>query len=63
MKRASLYFSSFDIYAIPAISDYLEPNFSIIPIGYNFAITDFALNERIGIIRFYIYNFLGLNKK
>lgn len=63
MKRASLYFSHFGIYAVPVVSDYLGPIFSIIPIGYNFCITDFALSEQVGIIRFYIYNFLGLNKK
>jgi len=61
MKRALLYFSHFGIDAVPATSDYIAPQISTIPLGYNFAITDFAIHEYTGIIRFYIYNYLGWN--
>ena len=61
MKRALLYFSHFNIHAIPAPSDYISAHLSILPQGYNFAITDYALHEYGGIIRFYVYNFLGWN--
>lgn len=61
-KRALLYFSNFGISAIPAPSDYIAAKTTFIPLGYNFAITDFALHEYIGIMRFYLYNLLGWNK-
>ena len=61
MKRALLYFSHFGIQAEPAASDFIAPTLSIIPLGYNFAMTDFALHEYAGIIRFYIYNYFGWN--
>jgi uncharacterized SAM-binding protein YcdF (DUF218 family) len=63
MKRALLYFSHFGIQATPSVSDYIPPKIYNFPSGYNFAITDFALHEYIGIMRFYIYNYLGLNAK
>ncbi len=62
LKRALLYFSHFGINAKPALADYLTPQFAVIPIGYNFAVTDFAIHEYLGIVRFHIYNFLGWNK-
>lgn len=61
MKRALLYFSYFGIHAAPSISDYIPPRIFVIPLGYNFAITDFVIHECIGIARFYIYNYFGLN--
>jgi uncharacterized SAM-binding protein YcdF (DUF218 family) len=62
LKRALLYFSNFGINAKPALADYLTPQFAVIPLGYNFAVTDFAIHEYLGIARFYFYNFLGWNK-
>jgi uncharacterized SAM-binding protein YcdF (DUF218 family) len=57
IKRAILYFSHFGIKSIPIASDSIRPYYSIIPLGYHFAIADFALHEYIGIIRFYVYLF------
>jgi len=62
LSRSLLYFSNFGIKARPSASDYLMPEISLLPTGYNFAITDFALHEYFGIARLYIYNFFGLNK-
>lgn len=63
MRRALMYFSHFGIYAIPARSDYVAPIILAIPIGYNFAISDFIMHEYIGIMRFHIYNYFGWNVK
>ncbi len=63
LKRALLYFSFFNIYPTPIASDFINIPISKYPLGYNFAMNDFAIHEYIGIFRFYIYNFLGLNKK
>ncbi len=63
MQRALLYFSHFGIQAIPAVSDYVIPERSLLPLGYNLAITDLALHEYTGILRYHLYNFLGWNAK
>jgi hypothetical protein len=41
--------------------DYIVPQMSILPIGYNLAIADFAAHEYIGTLRYYLYNLLGWN--
>ena len=61
MKRALLYFAHFMIGAVPAPSDRFAPVYGMIPRSFNFALTDFALHEELGIARLHIYNILGLN--
>ena len=63
LKRALLYFSFFDIQAIPVPADYIKAYYSVAYLAYNFFITDLALHEYIGILRFHIYNFFGWNKR
>ncbi len=63
IKRALLYFSYFGIHPVPIASDFITIPISKLPLGYNFAMSDFVLHEYLGIARFYIYNFLGWNKK
>lgn len=63
LKRALLYFSYFGIKPEPVSSDYLPSFVAVIPRSYNFVLTDIALHEYLGIIRFYVYNFFGWNKK
>jgi uncharacterized SAM-binding protein YcdF (DUF218 family) len=63
IRRALLYFSYFDIHPVPIASDFITIPVSKLPLGYNFAMSDFAVHEYLGIARFYIYNFLRLNKK
>ncbi len=63
MKRALLYFLHFGIKMVPMSSDYVVAYPSFFPLGYNFAITDFALHEYIGILRYHIYNWFGWNAK
>lgn len=63
LKRALLYFSFFKIYPKPIASDFITIPMTNYPIGYNFAMTDFAIHEYLGILRFRIYNFFDWNKK
>lgn len=63
LKRALLYFSYFGIEAKSIPSDYLQSFLAIIPSSYNFVLADLVLHEYIGIMRFYVYNFLGWNKR
>ena len=61
LPRALLYFGYFGLYRTPCAADYIVPQMSILPIGYNLAIADFAAHEYIGTLRYYIYNLLGWN--
>ncbi|CAN5453461.1 YdcF family protein [soil metagenome] len=61
-KRSLLYFSYFGVTATPVASDYMAPIISLIPLGYNFVLADFALHEYAGIVRFQLYNLFGWNK-
>jgi uncharacterized SAM-binding protein YcdF (DUF218 family) len=62
MKRALLYSKHFGIDAIPVPADYMRTYPSVLPIGYNITMSDFALHEYIGILRYSIYQFFGWNK-
>jgi uncharacterized SAM-binding protein YcdF (DUF218 family) len=61
LRRGELYFDHFDIPTTPVRVDYLAAMPSVIPLAYNFAVTDIALHETIGIARYRIYNALGWN--
>lgn len=63
MRRAVLYFSHFGIKAIPVISDYIIADLSFLPSAYDFVVTDMALHEYIGILRYHIYNLFHWNTK
>lgn len=63
MKRAKLYFSYFGVQTFAVMSDYIAPVLSIIPISFNYTVTDMALHEYAGIAQFYLYNFFKINKK
>lgn len=63
LKRALLYFYFFNVYPKPIASDFITIPIVQYPLGYNFAMNDFAIHEYIGILRFYICNFFGWNKK
>jgi len=62
LKRSLLYFSYFKIYPIPRASDFIATYITPFPNGYNVAITEIATHEYLGIARFHIYNYFGLNK-
>lgn len=61
LKRALLYFSHFNVDPFPVAADYLVAKISWIPTSLNLALTDLALHEYSGILKFYIYNFCGWN--
>jgi uncharacterized SAM-binding protein YcdF (DUF218 family) len=61
LRRALLYFAHFGVYPTPCTADRITPLLSVLPVGYNFAVADFAAHEYIGIVRYYIYNLLGWN--
>ncbi|WP_017220554.1 YdcF family protein [Moritella dasanensis] len=63
IKRSQLYFEHFGVRATPIRADYMSTTVSWLPLGYNFALTDFALHEWIGFWRYDIYNMLGANQK
>ncbi|OWT74526.1 MULTISPECIES: YdcF family protein [unclassified Achromobacter] len=61
LRRSALYFAHFGVSATPVRADYLRAVRSVLPLAYNFALTDFALHEYIGIARYRAYNWLGWN--
>jgi uncharacterized SAM-binding protein YcdF (DUF218 family) len=61
LRRAVLYFSHFGIRAQPIRADYGVAKPSALPTAYNFALADIALHEYIGMWRYHVYDFLGLN--
>lgn len=63
MKRALLYFGAFDLRPAPFPSDYIHVPCQLLPVGYNFAVSDIALHQHIGILRFYVYEALGVNRR
>lgn len=63
IKRSQLYFEHFGVRATPIRADYMSAQVAWLPLGYNFALTDFALHEWIGFWRYDIYNMLGANQK
>lgn len=63
IKRSQLYFEHFGVRATPIRADYMSAQVAWLPLGYNFALTDFALHEWIGFWRYDIYNMLGENQK
>ena len=63
IKRSQLYFAHFGVRAIPIRADYMSATVTWLPLGYNFALTDFALHEWIGFWRYDIYNMIGANQK
>jgi uncharacterized SAM-binding protein YcdF (DUF218 family) len=63
LRRALLYFAAFGLRPIPFPSDYIHVPRLVVPVGYNFAVADIALHQYIGILRFHIYERLGLNRR
>jgi uncharacterized SAM-binding protein YcdF (DUF218 family) len=61
LRRALLYFGHFGVVGRPARADYVSVELSVIPMSYNFLVADLAVHEYIGVARYYIYQFMGLN--
>lgn len=61
LRRASLYFAHFGIATTPVRSDWLKERMDWWPQSWNFAVTDLALHEYAGVLRYHVYNALGWN--
>jgi uncharacterized SAM-binding protein YcdF (DUF218 family) len=63
LRRSILYFSHFGIRALPVRADYAAAVVSPLPQAYNFLLTDLALHEYTGLLRYRVYELLGWNVK
>lgn len=54
LKRSLTYFAHFGIMALPALADYLTAPLALLPLSYNFIMTDLALHEYVGLLRYYL---------
>jgi uncharacterized SAM-binding protein YcdF (DUF218 family) len=61
LSRASLYFAHFGIAAIPVRADYVAAQMTWLPQTYNFAVTDIAVHEYLGMALYHLYNAMGWN--
>jgi uncharacterized SAM-binding protein YcdF (DUF218 family) len=61
LRRASLYFAHFGIAAMPVRADYLRARLSWLPLAWNLALTDLAVHEYVGIVRYHVYQAMGWN--
>ncbi|WP_197326577.1 YdcF family protein [Ralstonia solanacearum] len=61
LRRGLLYFTHFGMTPTPVRADDLQATPSPLPLAINFAMTDYALHEWIGIARYHVYNALGWN--
>jgi uncharacterized SAM-binding protein YcdF (DUF218 family) len=59
LRRSVLYFGYFGVKASPVRADYVNAVMSPVPLAYNFMLTDLALHEYAGILRYYIYRTFG----
>jgi len=61
LRRASLYFAHFGIHALPARADYVGATVGVVPQAYNFLLMDLTVHEYAGLVRYRVYEMLGLN--
>jgi uncharacterized SAM-binding protein YcdF (DUF218 family) len=59
LRRSALYFAHFGVEASPVRADYVSAEWSPVPLAYNFLLTDLALHEYAGILRYDLYEDLG----
>ncbi len=62
VKRAALYFHNVGLRPAVVPSDFISAQFTTFPNGYNFAMTDIACHQLIGMLRMRVYNKLGWNR-
>ncbi len=62
VKRATRYFRNVGLQATPIASDSVAAQITFFPAAYNFAITDIACHQYIGLARMHLYNALGWNR-
>jgi uncharacterized SAM-binding protein YcdF (DUF218 family) len=63
LRRSILYFSHFGVRVLAARADYVRASMNLMPLAYNFLLTDLALHEYGGLLRYRVYELLGWNIK
>lgn len=61
LRRSVLYFDHFGIGATPVRADYLHAELDPWPSAQNLMLTDVALHEYLGVLRYHVYNAMGWN--
>lgn len=61
LRRSLLYFAHFGVTAQPVRADHVSPITTPLPLSYNFLVTDLALHEYAGVVRYHVYEFMGWN--
>jgi uncharacterized SAM-binding protein YcdF (DUF218 family) len=61
LRRSMLYFDHFGIAATPVRADYLHAELDPLPSAQNIVLTDVALHEYLGVLRYHVYNAMGWN--
>jgi uncharacterized SAM-binding protein YcdF (DUF218 family) len=63
LRRSILYFAHFGVHAVPERGDYVGAALAPLPLSFNFVLMDVALHEYAGLVRYHVYEMLGLNIK
>ncbi|HUH31522.1 MAG TPA: YdcF family protein [Rhodanobacter sp.] len=61
LRRAVLYFARFGIPVVPVRADYVDVRPRWLPTASNFELTDVALHEYLGVVRYRVYDAMGWN--
>jgi uncharacterized SAM-binding protein YcdF (DUF218 family) len=61
LRRATLYFSHFGVRVESVRADYVRASTGLLPQAVNFPLTDLALHEYAGLVRYYVYELFGWN--
>lgn len=61
LRRSLLYFAHFGVVARPVRADHVHPGTVPLPSSFNFLIADLVLHEYAGVVRYYVYEFMGWN--
>jgi uncharacterized SAM-binding protein YcdF (DUF218 family) len=61
LRRAILYFAHFGLHPRPVRADFVSAVPSALPLSYNFLVTDLALHEYEGVLRYFVYERMGWN--
>jgi uncharacterized SAM-binding protein YcdF (DUF218 family) len=61
LRRSELYFAHFGIRATAIRCDYVRAIASPVPLAYNLLLSDLAIHEYVGVLRYNVYQLFGWN--
>jgi uncharacterized SAM-binding protein YcdF (DUF218 family) len=61
LKRSAQYFAHFGLHPELIRGDYVSAPIVLLPAAYNFWVMDVAAHEYVGMLRYHVYNWVGLN--